>query len=282
MSRSARELRVEILSVGNELLDGRTLNTNAQWLGQRITALGGTVSRIMVIGDDLQEIRDAVREAGRRQPNWLIITGGLGPTHDDKTLEGVAIAARQPLGLNTAAVAMLRQHYARLVAQGVMREAQLTEARLKMACLPGAAMPLPNPTGAAPGALLQLRGTWIACLPGVPKEMEAIYEGALEPRLRKTPGRRARAQQSFLVTGTLESVVAPLIDEVMRATPGVFIKSHPRGVEDGISHLEFDIMASHSSMERARVAVRAATRKLAAAIRKAGGQVRRPRAVKRP
>jgi molybdopterin-biosynthesis enzyme MoeA-like protein len=235
----------------------------------------------MIIGDDLGEIREAVREAVRRQPRWLIVTGGLGPTHDDKTLEGVALAASGPLGLDNAAVAMVRHHYAQLLAQGVIREVQLTEARLKMARLPRGATPLPNPVGTAPGALLRIRKTWVACLPGVPKEMEAIYEGTLEPRLRKTPGRRAHAQQSFLVTGTFESSMAPIIDHVMRAVPGVFIKSHPRGVEDGVSHLQFDIMASDTSMKNAQAVVRSAAQELVAAIREAGGHVRRPGAPKR-
>jgi len=76
---------VEIVSIGNELLIGKTLNTNAQWLAKRITSLGLSVSRITVIADDVKIIAEALRKAVRRNPHFVITPGGLGPTFDDKT-----------------------------------------------------------------------------------------------------------------------------------------------------------------------------------------------------
>ena len=76
---------VEIICVGNELLIGKTLNTNAHWLAKRITSLGLKVRRITVVGDDLEEISSAIKETVNRKPCFIIVTGGLGPTFDDKT-----------------------------------------------------------------------------------------------------------------------------------------------------------------------------------------------------
>ncbi|MEJ2241067.1 MAG: molybdopterin-binding protein [Candidatus Bathyarchaeota archaeon] len=91
---------VEIICIGNELLIGKTLNTNAQYLAKKITHLGLLVSRIIVVGDKLNEISDVIIEAINRKPAFIITTGGLGPTFDDMTLEGIAIALGTSLKIN--------------------------------------------------------------------------------------------------------------------------------------------------------------------------------------
>ena len=90
----------EILTIGNELLSGTVVNTNAQWISKRITDAGGLVKRVTVVRDDINEIASIVREILARKPNWLIISGGLGPTNHDKTLEGVAMALDTDLVLD--------------------------------------------------------------------------------------------------------------------------------------------------------------------------------------
>ncbi|MCJ7767212.1 molybdopterin-binding protein, partial [Candidatus Bathyarchaeota archaeon] len=79
---------LEIVCVGNELLIGKTLNTNAHWLAKRATSLGVMVKRVTVILDEVDEVATVLREALNRKPRFIITTGGLGPTFDDKTLEG--------------------------------------------------------------------------------------------------------------------------------------------------------------------------------------------------
>jgi nicotinamide-nucleotide amidase len=106
-------LTVEILCIGNELLSGITINTNAQWISQKIAETGGSVNRITVVGDDIDEISLAVKECLSRKPSWLIISGGLGPTYDDKTLEGVSVGLGVRLALDSTAVEMLKKSYAR-------------------------------------------------------------------------------------------------------------------------------------------------------------------------
>ena len=103
--------QMEIVCVGNELLIGKTLNTNAHWLARRATSLGIMVKQITVVGDDVDEIAKVIREALKRKPRFIITTGGLGPTFDDKTLEGIAKALNLKLEVNEKALKMVRKKY---------------------------------------------------------------------------------------------------------------------------------------------------------------------------
>src|SRR5438445_10762542 len=101
----------EIISVGNELLIGHTLDTNSHWIAKRFTRFGWTLQRITVLRDSPPAIRDGVTGALRRKPDLLITLGGLGPTHDDMTLRGVDLALHKPLMLNSEAFAMVTARY---------------------------------------------------------------------------------------------------------------------------------------------------------------------------
>ncbi|MGQ9469776.1 MAG: molybdopterin-binding protein, partial [Nitrososphaerales archaeon] len=126
----------EIITIGNELLIGKTLNTNAHWLARQITSLGGRITRITVIGDDTNEISLSIKEAIQRKNNFIITVGGLGPTYDDKTLQGVAKALKRELIINDDALKMVEKKYEYMVDHGILKKAELTPARVKMATLP--------------------------------------------------------------------------------------------------------------------------------------------------
>lgn len=140
---------IEIISIGNELLIGKTLNTNAQWLAKRLTTLGLNVHRITTISDDVEEISAAVKEAILRKPDFLITTGGLGPTFDDKTLKGITKALGTRLEKNKEASKMIEEKYKIYAKEQGLEKIELTPARMKMAKLPKGAKPLLNPVGTA-------------------------------------------------------------------------------------------------------------------------------------
>jgi len=98
---------MEIICVGNELLIGKTVNTNAHWMGKQATNLGVNLKRITIVQDIVDEIANVVREAIQRKPRFIVSTGGLGPTFDDKTLEGIAKALNRKLEINEKALAMV-------------------------------------------------------------------------------------------------------------------------------------------------------------------------------
>src|SRR3989442_1118975 len=102
---------VEIVTIGNELLIGHTLDTNSNWIAQRLREHGWLLRRITTIPDSLNEIATAVEESLRRKPRLLFTLGGLGPTPDDMTLKGIARALGTPVRLNETALEMVRQFY---------------------------------------------------------------------------------------------------------------------------------------------------------------------------
>jgi molybdenum cofactor synthesis domain-containing protein len=264
---------MEIICVGNELLIGKTLNTNAQWMAKRSTSLGITVKRITVIGDDADEIANAVKEALQRKPKFIITTGGLGPTFDDKTLEGIAKALNRKLKVDDKALAMVREKYDEYVKEGKMEKAELTPSRVKMATIPEGAEPLVNPVGTAPGVKINIDGTFLIALPGVPSEMEAIFEQSISPLLKKEAEGLMFFETSIYADNIMESTLAPLIDKAMHDNPYVYIKSHPRGAEKK-PHIEIHISTTAKDSKTARERFGKAIAQLTDLIEKSGGKVK--------
>jgi len=223
--------KAEIISVGNELLIGHTLDTNSHWIAKRFTRFGWTLQRITILRDSLAAVKDGVTIALRRKPDLLITLGGLGPTHDDMTLKGVALSLNKRLVLNAEAFAMVMARYSALESS-----TGLTRFRRKMATLPEGAEPLPNPIGTAPGVMIRVGATRLVSLPGVPSEMKAIFTGSVIPMLRASNG-QAPEEVSIGLVGIIESALAPALDRTRKAFPGLYFKSHPRGREGGIRSL---------------------------------------------
>ncbi len=222
---------IEIISVGNELLIGKTLNTNAQWLAKRLTALGLSVSRITTIKDEVPEIVKAVKETMLRKPRFIITTGGLGPTFDDKTLEGIAKACDSTLQINEDALQMVTGKYVKYAEEMKHEAFELTPARRKMAKIPEGATPLPNPVGTAPAVLLTHKTLTLFALPGVPSEMKAIFTASLLPIFKEAASDLTFFETSMCVEGVMESEIAPFLAQVMHRNPYIYIKSHPLGAE---------------------------------------------------
>jgi molybdenum cofactor synthesis domain-containing protein len=239
-------VRVEMLAVGKELLIGRTLNTNAHWVGKRLARLGTMLKEVTTVDDDLVEIATAFKAILRRSPDFLVVMGGLGPTPDDMTLKGVADALGVGLRQNDDALAMIREHHAK---RG-LGKMELTPSRLKMATLPAGAEPLANTTGTAPGVRLTSGRTAIFCLPGVPVEMRGIFRRSVEPEVKGKLGVLHRRYVTMKIEGVYESALAPLIAEELARHPGAYIKSHPRGIREGVSRIELDIAVVGVDKER--------------------------------
>jgi nicotinamide-nucleotide amidase len=221
-------VNVEIICIGNELLIGKIMNTNAQWLAAQTTNLGANVQRITVIQDNLTEIANAINEAKTRKPTFIITTGGLGPTFDDMTLQGVAKALGCKLELNPSALKMVKQRcieYAKK--RGLPTDIELTPPRIKMAKFPEKTQPVTNPIGTAPGLRAEIDDALLFVLPGVPIEMETIFTETIASLIKHTVGEFVFCQSSLYLAGIMESQLAPLIDYVMAANKDVYIKSHP-------------------------------------------------------
>jgi molybdenum cofactor synthesis domain-containing protein len=270
---------LEIICVGNELLIGKTLNTNAHWLAKHVTSLGLTVRRITVTRDEVDEIASVLREALKRKPRFIITTGGLGPTFDDKTLEGIARGLNLKLHVNQKALDMVKEKYESYLKQGHIDRVELTPARVKMATLPERAEPLPNGVGTAPGILLRVDTTSIIALPGVPPEMEAIFEESVVPLIRKEAGKSGFFERSIYTDRIMESTLAPLIDQAMRDNPRVYIKSHvyTEGTQqssEGKPHIEVHFSTVAHTSKNASKRLDKAIASLSKLIEDHGGRVK--------
>ena len=262
-------VRIEMLAVGRELLIGRTLNTNAQWLGRRLARRGTLLTKITTIDDDLGEIAAGLRECLERRPDFLIIVGGLGPTPDDMTLKGVSKGIGKKLRLNVLALSMIREHYVKRN----LGNLEMTPARRKMAIMPVGGTPVRNLIGTAPGVRLELPSTTIFCLPGVPSEMKSIFSESVEPEITEKLGKLHRKYISLKLEGIYESALAPLIKTELRRHPGAYIKSHPRGIREGKSRIELDVaVVSEHRKQAEELAVRI-VREIRGAIEAAGARV---------
>lgn len=223
--RRPRSETVEVLSIGNELLIGQTLDTNSNWIAKQVTRHGWTLNRVSQIRDSIPSISHAIKEILERAPSLLITIGGLGPTHDDMTLKGVSKAIGRAMRLNIIALGMIRRHYIEIEGPRT-----LTRQRKKMAVLPDGALPLPNPIGTAPGSMVSSGRTLVISLPGVPAEMRAIFEDSIVSLL-KNPGLQAPREIYISLIGIIESALAPVLMRAQRNFPGLYFKSHPRGNE---------------------------------------------------
>ncbi len=255
-----------IISIGNELLNGRTVNTNATWLGRKLTLLGYRVRRVVSCPDDMDEIVETVRHALSHRPGVIITTGGLGPTFDDKTSEALSKALGRRWVTNPEALGMVKEKYQ---AAGL----EMTEHRVKLARMPEGAKPIPNPVGTAPGILVEHEGTLIAALPGVPREMKAMFEETLEPILAERGPRRVYLEAELRSIGVPESTAAPVIDRVMKISPNLYIKSHPSGGELDQPVLTFQVIVSAPTREEAEQTLKKALEELKREMENLGARI---------
>ena len=265
-------IELEIICIGNELLIGKTLNTNAQWMGKRATQIGLAVRRITVIPDETEEIATAIKEILKRKPRFVLTTGGLGPTFDDKTLEGLAQALNRKLEVNKKALKMVKEKYEIYSRKSRTETIELTKPRLKMATLPEITVPIHNPVGTAPGVQAEIKQITLIALPGVPKEMEAIFEETVEQILRQASGKRSFHEKSIYTEDIMESSLAPLIDEVMKDNPSLYVKSHPKG-EENKPHIEIHFSTTLGKAEKQEEELDKAIQQLSEAIKNRGGRI---------
>ncbi len=265
-------LDVEIICIGNELLIGKIMNTNAHWLAQQITGLGAKVRRITVIQDVIEEIAVAVNEAANRKPNFLITTGGLGPTFDDKTLQGIALALNQKLTVNPAALEMVKAKCAEYSKKiGLTAEVEMTSPRIKMAVMPENTQIIVNPIGTAPSIRADIDTTAVFVLPGVPREVEAIFTQSIAPLIKEAVGSGIFCQKSIFAN-IIESRLAPLIDTVMKDNVGVYIKSHPMGF-GGKPRVELHLTMTDQAEFKPAEALEKAAKELCVLIEADGGTI---------
>ena len=214
-----------LLAIGNELLNGAVRDKNLFTLSRALTHLGFSIEYAAITRDLPGNILNIVHFILGQAPDVVIVSGGLGPTDDDLTLSALAEALDLPLVLNAAAVDLVEVHYKRLIDQRYLPQRGPEAARRKMATLPKGALPLRNAVGTAPGVRIEHRKTLIYVLPGVPAELEAIFDAEIVPELVQRFNSAMWAERSLLVHCDDEAEIAIPLREVTQRYPDVYIKS---------------------------------------------------------
>lgn len=203
-------MRAELLGIGTEILLGQIANTNAQWISERLAEIGVDVLHHQVVGDNVGRIAEALRLALSRA-DVAIATGGLGPTGDDVTRQGLAEALGVALERRPEIEDFLREKFRRLGRD--MPESNLVQADVPV----GARYVLPQ-RGTAPGLIAEARGRRVYVVPGVPAEMREMMEGTILPELRQLVGRVTIVSRLLRTTGIPEARVAELLEDLFEGS----------------------------------------------------------------
>jgi nicotinamide-nucleotide amidase len=204
-------MRIEVVTIGDELLLGYTIDTNAAHLARELAAIGVEIVRRTTCGDSAESIASAVGEALART-GAVITTGGLGPTSDDLTKPSIAALFGRRMTLDAEHLAWMRERWATR-----WPERPMPEANVQQAMMPEGARKLRNDHGSAPGIWLEdARGRWVAMLPGVPREMRGMLADVLLPLVRDRLGdvRRVVRSRTLRSTGVAESLIADRIGSI--------------------------------------------------------------------
>ncbi|MBI3871768.1 MAG: competence/damage-inducible protein A [candidate division Zixibacteria bacterium] len=217
-------MTIELITIGSELLSGHTLNTNAHFIGGELARVGLVLSRQVSIPDDHETIIATVREALARA-DWVIVSGGLGPTNDDITKKALARVFDRPLVFHDEILTELKERFARA---GRAATPLLDTQALQ----PRGAEFIPNPVGTAVGIILTQGPKTLVAVPGVPREMQPMIIDHIVPRIAAQTN-VTTVSLTWSTTGWPESRLFETLEELIKETPAVTVAFLPseRGVK---------------------------------------------------
>ena len=210
---AGQAMKAEIIAIGSELLTPDRIDTNSLYLTRKLTEAGFTVHLKSIVGDSVEDIEDLLRAALCRS-RCIVLCGGLGPTEDDCTRAAAANALRRTLSTDAHLLEALRLRFAR---RGVPM-AKINERQAEI--IAGAEI-LANPVGTAPGMWIEEKGAMLVLLPGPPRELTAMFESQVVPRLAGLGGGSRLERRSLGIHGLTESEVDTRIASMYRSYPGI-------------------------------------------------------------
>jgi len=216
-----------IVAIGDELLGGFTLDTNSNWLAERLRLLGFPLVRISTVRDREADIVAALRrDLDDPEITEVFCCGGLGPTPDDRTFAAVAVALERALVIEEPVRARIERRVRRMHEAGLLESDQVTEANLRMARIPaGATAVFRNRRGMAPAVLYEVGSTRLFVLPGVPLELKGVFAEEIEPG--HLAGRSAAVVRELRFQFAVEARFYPVLRELERSHPEVSVGSYP-------------------------------------------------------
>jgi nicotinamide-nucleotide amidase len=239
----------ELVGVGNEILEGETQDTNSHYLCTKLNENNIEVTRITTVPDDLETISSVIKLAVKGKANFLFLSGGLGPTPDDITIQALSKAVRRKLEINEGAIAQVKRAYLRKRLEYTRERILDREELAKIVRLPSGTIALPNNEGTAPGIMLELKETTIFALAGVPAELRDVFENQIIPILSEREPSRKYYVKLLKVKHAKEAVLAPLIISTMKKYD-VSIGSYP---QKGSVKFRFKIPLKYNVSEASQI-----------------------------
>ncbi len=241
-------MRCEIILTGNELLIGKTKDTNGFWTLRQLTPLGVRFTQISVIQDDLNAIATTLQAAIARNPDYIFVSGGLGPTFDDMTLKGIhlGLTGNTQVEVNRDAESWILARYQARYPNVPLKELYRKYPYIrKMASMPHKGIPLRNYAGTAPGAYippdLPTRKAIIISMPGIPSEYEAMFTRYVFPEIQKKLHDARYLECGFTFQNMPESGFANKIYAIKDNYPSLWFKTHPHRNQDSKWLIELHI-----------------------------------------
>jgi nicotinamide-nucleotide amidase len=251
--------QVELITIGDELLLGFTIDTNAAHISRELATNGIEIVRRTTVGDEAEKIAQAVRDALDRT-GAVITTGGLGPTTDDLTKPAIARIFGRAMKLDEAVLARLEERWRMRFPNSVFPATNRTQAEI-----PEGARILVNRRGTAPGIWLEdEKGRWVAMMPGVPREMRGMLAEELLPRIlaRMKGVETVILSRTLRTTGIAESAIAELLGPNFLGEPATELGSLPLAYLPGVAGVDLRVTARGMPRERAQKLVKQAILKL--------------------
>ena len=251
-------LRVELITIGDELLLGFTIDTNAAHISRVLAEAGVEIVRRTTVGDEADRIAPAVREALDRT-GAVITTGGLGPTSDDLTKPAIATIFGRRMILDEAIADALEKRWKARFPDGKFPATNRTQAEI-----PEGARILTNRHGSAPGIWLEdERGRWVAMMPGVPREMRGMLAEEVLPAIKARGDTDSAVLSGTLrTTGIAESAIAEMLGPNFLGPPGTELGALPLAYLPGISGVDLRVTAKGMARDKAETLVGEALVKL--------------------
>jgi len=231
-----------ILSIGDELILGQTVDSNAAWLSRELAGLAATVTRHITVGDEREAIADQLRQASEAA-ELMIVTGGLGPTDDDLTRHALAEVMGVKLQIHQPSLEKIQQFYSRL-------NRPMPQTNIIQAMIPPGCRVLDNDVGTAPGMVADIGRAKAYFLPGVPAEMKNMFRRCIRDELKKlaqTQGGQLMVTRTLHVFGTGESNVAQMLGDMMTRGRNPLVNST---AADGIISLRINARSADESQAR--------------------------------
>jgi molybdenum cofactor synthesis domain-containing protein len=257
----------DIIATGSELTFGQLVDTNSAWIANLLSRSGLAIRRITIVGDRISDIASVLIMGMREKRKLIVITGGLGPTEDDLTVEAIAFAIHRKTILDERALAMVKAKCGEF-------QLEMTERRKRMARTVEGATLLRNSVGLAPGIRLEIGETTIIAMPGIPKEMKTMFETEVLPTVQQWTKERASALNVRVFCGHERFAI---FQQMQSEFPDLYLKFHAQPPShDTISHangVDVVLIASGENEQASKIVLDRAVKRFLNLLEEKGGKL---------